>query len=871
LALGPLPIVSTDPKSKSDAGADDDRARTIGNETAITKKFNAILNDLCLMDADNWEGWYRASQCCVMKADTIADRLGFTRGFSRIKYFTIPPNRGRSSRVLNIHDLQNEQDMEESMSKQVNFLGDDYSVYMNYPWSSFSSLRDCIATIKKEHSNIDETNESARQNITLTIWNEIDSKYDKEEFLDWQEACGGIFIKALRNLSIRFMCISLYLLQSKPEINSDYKVLMSDVCETLGNIYYSELMASQSYGWPMLAMTTSRKRSLAIAAQSCYQTSIKHADDSVEEDDDINDHSTWDLQFMVGKCHEKIAATFDQEEFSEIESSSYKTRVYEEHMSEAISIYAKGLAEATKLEEAGNQVPDQAGGSCHGSTEIFYRLHATRLKCLIRAVSRGENERKQAELEALRLTEKYLFKEAEAEGSTENSPPKERLWKVFADIVNGLVECRKLKPFFHRSVFRHAQALMWSPVLLDPSSSKTSMDLVPMKYGSQIQGLDCSKPAAFSAEKVISTLFDKKRSQLCAVWVTNSGAASSFQAMNGTIRKYDSLRGKYIAAYLEALHLCHRRSEVETFLKWLYASKRDHPSRFKSGALNGGDKPANSHAQDPMLQMDDSLLSQGFLLSCKRKANSVLAGILMHQLSNMPSGEASKPSIDGMKFSEVYLKNAYACYLRLNCSIQDLKKLRAFKYGSNSILEVDALCQAYLALGDEDKTTCNSGTSDFGDWSGGGRKLAIFQQALSKCKSLFPTLSATNFFGKSKSKKAKSNQNSAGPDPDDDNNNNNTKNSTRKSSKRKAGDSDDDQLDNENGNSSSNSNKKKVSFEVAVPSGLKSGDTFLTSVKVGDSQPIKVKLTVPKGNHSTLRFNLNVPNKKSSKKAKVSF
>ncbi len=301
LALGPLPIVSVDPKTKSDAGADDDRVQTIGNEIAITKKFNAILNDLCLMDADNWEGWYRASQCCVMKADTIADRLGFTRGFSRMSNFSIPVNRGLSSRALNLKDLQNEQNMEEKMSKQLNFLGDDYSVYMNYAWSSFSSLRDCVATIKRQHTNVDDENHSTRKNITLTIWNEIDSKYDKGEFLEWQEACGGIFVKALRNLSERFMCISLYLLQSKPEINSDHKVLMSDVCETLGNIYYSELMASQSYGWPMLAMTTSRKRNLAIAAKSCYKASIKHADDSVEEDDDINDHSTWDLQFMVGK------------------------------------------------------------------------------------------------------------------------------------------------------------------------------------------------------------------------------------------------------------------------------------------------------------------------------------------------------------------------------------------------------------------------------------------------------------------------------------------------------------------------------------------------------------------------------------------
>ena len=584
-------------------------------------------------------------------------------------------------------------------------------------------------------------------------------------------------------------------------------------------------------------------------------------------------------------------------------------------MGKAISVYAKALAEATKLEEAGSSLPDQAGGSCHGSTELLYRLHASRLKCLIRAVSRNENEREQAELEALRLTEKYPFKNPDVEGNklgsenpdaegnalgnknpdgegnklgSENpdgegyklgnenpdgegdklgnenldaegnalgNDPRERLWKVFADIVDGLVECRQLKPFFHRSVFRHAQALMWSPVILDPSSSKTSKDIVPAEFGSQIQSLDCSKPAAFSAEDVISTLFDKKRSQLCAVWVTNSGAASPFQTMNGTMRKYDSLRGKYIAAYLEALQLCNRRPEVETFLKWLYSSKRDHPSHFKAGAMNGGDKPTNSHVQDPLLLLDDSLVSHGFLVFCKRKANSVLAGILMQELSNMPSDNLSKPSTDGMKVSEVYLKNAYACFLRLHCSIQDLKKLRAFKYGSDSIPEVDALCQVYLSLGEAVPTGIPG--SDFGDWSGGGRKLAIFKTALSKSKILFPTLSATNFFGKSKSKKAKSSQ-ASGPDPDENN---------RKSSKRKAGESDDESAD--------NNDTKKVSFEVAVPSGLKTGDTFLTSVKVGDSQTMKVKLTVPKGNHSTLRFHLNVPKSKSksnsnNKKAKVS-
>ena len=113
-------------------------------------------------------------------------------------------------------------------------------------------------------------------------------------------------MKALRNLAVRSMSIALYILQSRKEMSSDLKVLLSDVCENLGNNFYSGVMTSQSYGWPMLAMTTKRKRTLAIIAKSCYQASIKHADDSVEEDDDIDKHSTWDLQFMVGKVCTKL-------------------------------------------------------------------------------------------------------------------------------------------------------------------------------------------------------------------------------------------------------------------------------------------------------------------------------------------------------------------------------------------------------------------------------------------------------------------------------------------------------------------------------------------------------------------------------------
>jgi len=853
LALGPLPVVSSDPRSKSETGVDDDRTQTIRNEKAIANKFNAILDDLCLSDADNWEGWYRASQCCTMKADAIADRLGLTLGFSRIKDFSVPMQRTSSQRGIDISKLKDEQEKEEMMLKQAMFLGHDFSLFMNNAWSSFSSLRNCIATLKKG-SKVEIDVHSGRKKSAVNFWAEIDSKYDEGNFLEWQEACGGIFVSALRNLSVRLNCVALYIIQSKSNNSSEDHVLMSEMCESLGNAFYSELMASQNYGWPMRTVTSKKKRDLAVMANVCFQAAIKHADDSVETDDDNENHCTWDLLFMIGKCDEKIAGTYNQQAFvKQTEAEPCKTRLYEDYMGAAILVYSQALLQVTKLEEAGGQL--QAGGSGHGSTEILYRLHASRLKCLIHAVSRNEEERGHAELEALRLTEKCCFKELDSKFITKKDI-RERIWIVLADVVDGLAECRRLKPFFHRSVYRHAQALMWSPVFYDPASNNGSMDIVPATRGCQITGLDNSKPVVYSAENVISTLFDKRRTQLVAVWVTTSGPTSPFQVLNTTIRKYDSLRGKYIAAYLETLKLCKFRFEIETFLKWLYASKRDLPSYFQSGAINGCDKPVKTQIQDPLLIVgsNKTLMSQGLLVSSKRKANSALADLLIDEMSSkagVVSNKSASSMFDQKKISESYLKNSYACYLRLHCTTQDLEKVRVWNYSGYSVREVDALCQAYLWLGDtslDGLTAIDKIEYHNYDWTGGSRNKSIFKVALAKCRTLFPCLSV-NFFDKTRpSVKNKRGKSSQTPDPDE---------STKPGLKRKSPSN----ASITQSVSSTEKETKKKSFEVAVPKGLTSGDTFLTTVKVGDSDAIKIQLTVPDGETvpSTLRFNLNVP------------
>lgn len=320
------------------------------------------------------------------------------------------------------------------------------------------------------------------------------------------------------------------------------------------------------------------------------------------------------------------------------------------------------------------------------------------------------------------------------------------------------------------------------------------------------------------------------RSQLCAVWVTTTPASSPFQVLNNSTRKYDSLRGKYISAYLDTLRLSHRRAKTETFLKWASTCRRDYPNYFQASADLGGSVPSKNHMDDNLVKIHDDLVENSFLRSVKRQANSAFAECLVHEISTkLPR------SSDRKKAADLLLKYAYATYLRLNCSVEDLEKAKGWKYGTDAIREVDALCDAFLAAGDEEGAETLPTTSSFGNWSGNARKSITFKAALERCRTLFPTLSG-NFFSKKASTKSKKTSEDAANDAPPEGPN-----------KRK-----------EPEGGQEPKAMISVSYEVAVPSGLSAGESFFTTVKVGTGTK-KLKLTVPASNPASLRFTLQVP------------
>jgi hypothetical protein len=171
--------------------------------------------------------------------------------------------------------------------------------------------------------------------------------------------------------------------------------------------------------------------------------------------------------------------------------------------------YNKARVEARAFEEDGSSLDYQGGGSSHGLVEFTYRVHATRLKVLISSIQVCSEDLQSSLSEASRIVEKYWFEKPTA--PIEDKPLQDRLWISFADVVKGLASCRKGSPFFHRSVYRHAQAFLWARFIHNPRvESVDDMEQIPSEKCSLIEGLE-SGSNYNSAEVILNALFDKKR------------------------------------------------------------------------------------------------------------------------------------------------------------------------------------------------------------------------------------------------------------------------------------------------------------------------------------------------------------------------
>jgi len=712
LAKGPISHMGSNEPEEGNEGLSEERESTQRYELSLGRKFRAVLDDLSY-DPRNIENWMVLSECLGFKADIICDRL-VRENDPYITSDFCPPIQAAKSLAARSLDQLHEIQIDEFQELRRNwhpFIGRDLSAYIQYPWSNLNSLRDCSKHVESSLSPVSGS-ENESETVDLHVWREIESMFEKAEYAKWANAWAGMFVTALRTMRMKALRVARYL--AKKKLGNMHP---SEVCEDIGTAMYGDLMASTVYGFPIQGMSDHEKRAIAEGTKFYFEEAIE----SSKSGDYACDSKTesWEVQFMIGKCCEKIASTLREEIYPT--DDEQQKRLYETTMIEAIQNYSVALSDAQKVEKAGGGQDNKNGGSSHGSREVLYRLHATRFKTLLSAIRQAVQERELAEMEAYRISSTAWFDESN-KVQTSVDDVRSQTWDLYVDCVQGLASCRKGIPYFHRASYRLAQALHWAPAFHDPTfcfRNGSMMELIPASKRDRISEFFDKASSAECAASVIESLFDKKRAHLVAVWVTTSAAPPPFEVLNDSVRKYDALRLKYIRAFIDTMILCRRWDKIETFLSWALSSSQDMPGFYESSAMTfQGGNPGKS-----------LLSGSGFLTKVQRAAMTALAKMVLKDLAVMKkvviNEEARKLLKDDFKLS-------HNLFLRLNSAPEDI--LRA-AHSNEPLDEVVAFCRCYLSIqsGRINDSIHLDGSIDDAMLS------SLLEGASAKAKEMFPT------------------------------------------------------------------------------------------------------------------------------------
>ena len=434
------------PSDTDDQGLSAERELTQSHEQNMYQNFRAVLNDLCY-NPNNVEGWVKLSECLGFKSEDICDRLvRINDPYDSSEFCLNNKSKREQPATLSLEQLKAAQ-VEEFKASRENwkpFIGNDLLVYMKYPWSNLSSLetfaKEVGSALQVDESN--EVNTPDKQHSDYTCWKEIQSKFEKGDYLSWANSWAGMFVTALRTMRLKALLIARYLAKKSRGGSGMHP---SEVCEDVGTALYSDLMASTVYGYPMHVMPDHEKRRIAELSNFYFQEAVELSTSSkYTQKCQTVSH---ELRFMIGKCYEKIASTLKEEKYqvgSPGEDLDQPTRLYETIMNDAISNYAKASEDALKAEKSSGGGPDKTclGGSSHGAIEYLYRLHASRFKVLLSAIRRSKEECEVAELEAFRIASVKWYDESNE--SSSSSGVRGKTWDVFVDCVDGKTQMMSL-------------------------------------------------------------------------------------------------------------------------------------------------------------------------------------------------------------------------------------------------------------------------------------------------------------------------------------------------------------------------------------------------------------------------------------------
>jgi hypothetical protein len=287
LAQGPIPSYQDNGDYNST------RIQSALAEEELSKKLAAVVDDLCFNNANSFEGWFKASQCLIVKADLIADRIGLLKGFSRSDNFCVPTS-PIHLKSLPIRELEARQELEAIKIREswIETLGNDLSLFVKFQWSSLKSL-ECLAT---DISRLlcDEKS----PNIQSTAFGNVEALLLENDVAGWQESLGGVFVSSLRQVAYRCICMAIYIANLGDDESKNW-LLISEITESLGITLYAELLGSQSYGYPMHVTPDFIRRDNARTALVCFEYAVELIKERNNNEKDAR--LTWDLYFMIGK------------------------------------------------------------------------------------------------------------------------------------------------------------------------------------------------------------------------------------------------------------------------------------------------------------------------------------------------------------------------------------------------------------------------------------------------------------------------------------------------------------------------------------------------------------------------------------------
>ncbi|OQR95689.1 exonuclease 1 [Thraustotheca clavata] len=252
------------------------------------------------------------------------------------------------------------------------------------------------------------------------------------------------------------------------------------------------------------------------------------------------------LSFMCGKLSRKLA---------KVSNSSYES---------ALQMFQQ--AHKYDDEESSESLP-------HG----FYQLHATRLKLLLHLILRApkndldDPERRHDPIvlgenidayypsnELMNMVEKYSYSTREEKPQSvnefeHNTTMRREKFKMLVDNCIDALECIPLQDkYFHPAYYALARGIYYAGFLLQGE-----------RYG------------AIAALKWMKPLFDKKRSQVVAVWLSES-PMNKLEELSQQQAKYDCLRIKYHSFYMHLLVEVGDYARVCEITSWVLSSKEDH-------------------------------------------------------------------------------------------------------------------------------------------------------------------------------------------------------------------------------------------------------------------------------------------------------